>query len=289
MRVAFVRLRGMIRLTVLGSGSSGNATLLECGDTRLLIDAGFSAKRLTEKLQAIGIEPESLNGILVTHEHTDHVQAIPVFVKKWGTPVYVTRRTREEMRKCTDMVSWRFFESGDAFEIEGVQVGSFPISHDAIDPVGYHFSYGAFRYGHLSDVGRISPLIQSYLMDVHALFIESNYDPHLLEINESRPWMTKQRIASAHGHLSNMQAAEFVASILHKGLKHIILGHLSQECNTAEIALDCMRRALSAQSEHSPSLYCATAKGLDNWIRVSTPAVPSTPEGYALCQQEFNW
>lgn len=276
----------MIRLTVLGSGSSGNATVLECGETRLLVDAGFSSKRLTEKLLSVGIEPDSLSGILVTHEHTDHIQSIPVFVKKWGTPVYVTRRTREEMRKCTDAIPWRFFESGDIFQIGDVRVTSFPISHDATDPVGFRFDYRNARYGHLSDVGRISSVIRSCLTDVQALFIESNYDPYLLETNPHRPWQTKQRIASAHGHLSNEQAGEFVTSILHGGLSDVILGHLSRECNTPDMALDCMRNVLALNNVHFPCVHCATAEGLSKWITLSRSAAP---ESAALHQQEFLW
>ena len=276
----------MIRLTVLGSGSSGNATFLECGDTRLLIDAGFSAKRLTEKLEAMGVSPDSLSGILVTHEHTDHVQGIPVFVKKWGTPVYATRRTREEMRKCTDAIPWRFFESGDIFQIGGVRVTSFPISHDAADPVGFRLDYRHFRYGHLSDVGHISPIIRSCLTDLQVLFVESNYDPHLLETNPNRPWQTKQRIASAHGHLSNEQAGEFVTSILNEKLSDIILGHLSRECNTPELALENMRNILEIKKEHSPYLHCATGIGLDRWITLAH--APSAGNS-VLLQQEFDW
>lgn len=278
----------MIRVTVLGSGSSGNATVLECGSTRLLIDAGFSAKKLTERLEAVNIPPDTLSGILITHEHTDHIQAIPVFTKKWDIPVYVTRLTMESMPKKPDHIRWQFFESGHSFPIGNVIVTSFPIPHDAADPVGFRFDYQGACYGHLSDSGNITEAIRSTLERVHILFIESNYDPELLENDTKRPWATKQRIASRHGHLSNKQAGEFVCSCGHPDLRHVILGHLSKDCNTPEIARSSMLRTLSDHFSEPPEVHHAPADGILGWIYLSGESEGVLPD-IAPHQQKFLW
>lgn len=256
----------MLRVTVLGSGSSGNATVVECGSTRLLVDAGFSAKKLSEKLEAAGISPDSLSGILVTHEHTDHVQALPVFTRKWGVPVYITRHTHAALSTHADSTRWIFFESGHSFSIGEVIITSFPIPHDAADPVGFRLDYHGVCYGHLSDAGNITQEIRSHLQGVHALFLESNYDPDLLQSDPKRPWPVKQRICSHHGHLSNEQAGEFACELLHDKLKHIILGHLSKDCNTPGLALQSMRTILSRTASSVPSIYCSVADEACPWI-----------------------
>lgn len=256
----------MLRVTVLGSGSSGNSTVVECGQTRLLIDAGFSAKKLSEKLQAADIDPDSLSGILITHEHTDHVQALPVFTRKWGIPVYITRHTHASLPSCAEETRWIFFESGHSFSIGDVIITSFPIPHDAADPVGFRFDYKGRCYGHLSDVGNITREIRTHLEGVHALFLESNYDPDLLQSDTKRPWPVKQRICSHHGHLSNLQAGEFICELLHTRLEHIILGHLSRDCNTPELALKSMRTILSGIAPTAPSVHCSTADEACPWV-----------------------
>lgn len=260
----------MVRITVLGSGSTGNSTLLECGNTRILIDAGFSAKRLSDKLLDVGIIPDSLSAILVTHEHTDHVQALPVFTKKWGTPVYITRHTHASLSSQPEHIRWCFFESGCSFAIGDVIVTSFPIPHDAADPVGFRFDYFGACYGHLSDAGNITETIRSHLEGVHALFIESNHDMDLLQNDTRRPWPVKQRICSHHGHLSNEQACTLVNELLHDKLEHIILGHLSRDCNTPEIAMKTMKEALAHATPLIPEVHCSIADAASQWITLHT-------------------
>lgn len=257
----------MVRITVLGSGSSGNATVLELGSIRLLIDAGFSCKRLAGKLESAGIPPDSLSGILITHEHTDHIQALPIFTKKWDIPVYITRHTHASLPKSSEHTNWRFFESGSSFAIGAAIITTFSVPHDAADPVGFRIDYRGVCYGHLSDAGNATQDILDHLSGVNILFIESNYDLDLLQSDTKRPWSTKQRICSYHGHLSNEQAGECICKLAHNDLHHIILGHLSKDCNTPDVALRAMNRALSTLSGScSPSIYCSMADEASPWI-----------------------
>lgn len=222
---------------MLGSGSGGNATLLDTGEGFLLVDAGLSAKQLVLRMAILGISPEELSGILLTHEHGDHVGGLEVFARKFDVPVFVTALTREVLaRKISSVRSWKLFSAGQEFEVAGVRVASFSIPHDAVDPVGFVFEGRGMKAGVLTDLGHVSTKVTSLLEGVSALVLEANYCDQMLEDDEKRPWSLKQRISSRHGHLSNEQACALAKDLQAGGLERVILGHLSRDCNTAKVA-----------------------------------------------------
>jgi phosphoribosyl 1,2-cyclic phosphodiesterase len=254
-----------MRLAVLGSGSGGNAAVIDAGGTRLLVDAGLSAKQIKLRLQAMGIPVDSLDGILLTHEHGDHISGLRVFLKSHPLPVYATPATRQVVSENLGAVNWRIFESGQRFEIGEVQIESFLVPHDAVEPVGFVFRREERVVGFVSDSGHVTPSILERLREVQVLFVEANYDDDLLEADQRRPWSTKQRIASRHGHLSNAQTAALVIELAAGPLERVVLGHLSRDCNTPEVAI----KAVSCAGVH---VACAIQEEPSGWH--DTPAAP---------------
>jgi phosphoribosyl 1,2-cyclic phosphodiesterase len=248
----------MLKLAVLGSGSSGNSAVLCLGDTRSLIDAGLSAKQLCLRLELLGIDPDSLSGIVLTHEHGDHTRGIDVFTRKRKLPVYATTHTCALVREqVKSEVVWRPFEAGNGFAIDGIQVESFSVPHDAVDPVGFVFRCERSSVGVLSDVGHVTRMIIDRLRGVDTLFTESNYDEVMLQNDTKRPWATKQRISNRHGHLSNDQTADLIEHIASPSLCRIVLGHLSSDCNTADLACSVIRRKLEEKGFTRVQVECA--------------------------------
>ncbi len=245
------------RFCVLGSGSAGNCAVVQAGGASLLIDAGLSAKQIRLRLEAAGLEPDELDGILLTHEHGDHTRGLEVFMRKVDVPVYCNIRTREVLRNIGSVRDWRLFESGDRFEIGPFEVNSFYVPHDAVEPVGYDLRHGEDRLGVLSDVGHVTNLIREQLRGVNALFVEANYDDVMLQNDTKRPWSTKQRIASRHGHLSNAQTRELVCEVADERLRLVVLGHLSQDCNAPDMAVSTVREGLESIALTEVDVACA--------------------------------
>lgn len=254
-----------MRFAVLGSGSGGNAAVIDTGKIRVLVDAGLSARQLVRRLEMMGISPASLDGILLTHEHGDHVRGLRVLMKSLSVPIYATPMTREVVREQVDGVNWKIFESGATFSLGGLAIESFAVPHDAVEPVGFVFRHEERSVGLVSDSGHITPRVMESLRGVEALFVEANYDDALLEADTRRPWSTKQRIASRHGHLSNAQAAALVAELAVDGLRQVVLGHLSRDCNTAEVALAAVKGLV-------PEVACACQNEPCGWHE--GPAAP---------------
>lgn len=228
----------MLRFTILGSGSAGNCALVESSETRLLIDAGFSARQIGRRLETIGLSIKDLHGILLTHEHSDHTAGLRVLCGSLQMPLYCNRPTAECLREGLPGFSgWRLFATGDTLSIGDIAVETFPVPHDASDPVGFVLQHGDARIGLLTDIGHATELAIERVRGCHALLLEANHDPALLQNDTRRPWPVKQRILSRHGHLSNEGAAALVRRILHDNLSHLFLGHLSTDCNTPELAL----------------------------------------------------
>jgi phosphoribosyl 1,2-cyclic phosphodiesterase len=257
----------VIRFAVLGSGSGGNSAIVECGGSRLMIDAGLSAKQLSLRLGLLGIDPASLDGILLTHEHGDHVRGLKVFLKKHPLPVFATSQTSRIVRETgIDGVQWKTFESGQTFAIGASEIRSFAIQHDAVDPVGFVVGGATHKLGFVSDAGHVTRSMTENLRGLHGLFVEANYDDGLLEADTKRPWPTKQRISSRHGHLSNEQVAALVREIAHAGLGRVVLGHLSSDCNKPDLILKRLRACLAEDGHHHVGLHCACQDEPTEWF-----------------------
>lgn len=237
----------MLRISVLGSGSGGNSAVVFTENTRLLVDAGLSAKQLHLRLAQVGVAAESLDAILVTHEHGDHVRGLDVFCKTVDVPIYTNAMTREVLVSSilTEPKSWKLVRTGGAFSIGDIETRTFQVAHDATEPMGFVFSDGDSSIGVISDVGYVTNLMRDHLRAVNLLFVEANYDEMMLQNDTKRPWPTKQRIISRHGHLSNTQTASFLCDIAGPHLRRVILGHLSQDCNEAKLAASVMTEKLA--------------------------------------------
>jgi len=246
-----------MRITVLASGSSGNVTLVQAGDTSLLIDVGITAKRIVEHLGGAGMAPEKLAGILLTHEHGDHTRGLKVFAKNHSTPVFTNPLTADHLRRASVEADWRLFACGAAFQIGALEVLPFSVPHDAADPVGFVLRHEAASFAILTDLGYATKQVVNSVQGVKALLIETNHDETMLQKDTKRPWAVKQRILSRHGHLSNAAAADVVASIATPDLRHVLLGHISEDCNSAERAADAVRQKLDAAGHTSAEILCA--------------------------------
>lgn len=231
-----------MRFRILGSGSKGNSCLVQTGRALFLIDNGFSGKELLRRLAAIDVRPEDINGVIVSHEHTDHVKGVGVFARKFHTPVYLNKETYLPARKKLQHTEVRFFQTGDHIEYRDLVVETFTLSHDAGDPVGFVFSrkpengepFG--KLGYVTDLGEVSSLVESRLADVASLVLESNHDKHML-LNGPYPWHLKQRIQGRKGHLSNDAAAELISRVVRRnGLGAVTLAHLSEKNNDPGLA-----------------------------------------------------
>ena len=230
-----------MKFCVLASGSKGNCTLVSDGATRLLVDCGISCRRAAALLGALGVDPATLGGICVTHDHVDHVAGLATFHKRFpGVPVYATQGTCACVGRragCCDL-PWRVFAPGGDFAIGGIAVHPFATPHDAADSVGFVFTdaTGA-ALGYATDLGYVPSMVQRRLAGCSALVLESNHDRQMLR-NSGRPWSLIERIAGNSGHLSNEQSAELVDALAAgPALRTLVLAHLSGECNTPAEAL----------------------------------------------------
>jgi phosphoribosyl 1,2-cyclic phosphodiesterase len=235
-----------VRVSVLGSGSGGNAILVEAGGVRLLLDAGFSATDLARRLRRRDAEPESVDAIIVTHEHGDHTRGVGVFARRYGTPVYLTAGTREACgRLFRGPERTVLYRPGYPFHIGGLRVEPFNTAHDAADPVALAVvdEESGLRVGVATDLGRPTAQIRHALTDAHLLVLEANHDEALLHAGDY-PISVKSRIAGSHGHFSNAAAARFALELMHADLAAVVLAHLSSECNRPDLARAVVGRAL---------------------------------------------
>src|ERR1700734_194196 len=246
----------MLRFTILGSGSSGNCAYLETDQTRLLVDAGFSAKQIELRLATIGRSLSDVQAIFLTHEHSDHVCGLSVLAKRHAIPVYCNRLTAEYLHpQMPAFTNWRLFESGGTVEMGDLKVNSFPVPHDAYDPVGFMFYHALGNIGFLTDLGYATKLVIERVRAARALVLEANHDLRLLQEDTKRPWSVKQRILSRHGHLSNDAAAEVAAEVVTDGMEDLYLGHLSSDCNSPDHARAAVGQKLAAGGRNSVRLH----------------------------------
>ena len=253
----------MFFVTILGSGSAGNCALVETPQARLLIDGGLSAKQIAVRLALCGVDPNGIDAILLTHEHGDHAGALNVWGKQFPTPVYCNRLTAEVLQKDSPpgRTDWKLFITGSAFTIKDLTIETFPVPHDAVEPVGFMLHHGGESLGFLTDLGVATKLVQQRVCMAQTLVIETNHDEKLLQNDTKRPWSVKQRIMSRHGHLSNAAAANVLFDLLEAGcLRRAVLGHLSRDCNSADLAVGTVRTRLDSAGTHGVEVFCATQR-----------------------------
>lgn len=224
------------KFQILASSSSGNVSFLSTPQTKILIDVGFSGKKIEEMLKAIGEDIENIDAVFLTHEHSDHCTGVKGLARNQELHFFANRDTANAIQsKMTRKVFWHLFETGKTFQYKDLEITTFSIPHDAYDPVGYIFKYQNKSLAWVTDLGYIPKLIQEKIRDVNILILEANYDEELLEEDTKRPWPIKQRIKGRHGHLSNMAAYEYISSITEPVWEKVYLAHLSKDCNSIEI------------------------------------------------------
>jgi phosphoribosyl 1,2-cyclic phosphodiesterase len=233
-----------LRLCILASGSRGNAIHVSDGTTAILFDAGMSGAALQRRMARRLLRPEAIDAIVVSHEHNDHIQGVGVMARRFGATVYVSRPTHEAARKALGKIDRiTHFSCGSPFEVGRMRIHPFSTSHDASDPAGFTISSNGCKIGIATDLGVVTELVRTHLARCNALVLEANHDPQLLE-GGPYPWPLKQRIRSRNGHLSNEDTGNLLATLIHPGLQHVILAHLSAENNTPERALSTVSAAI---------------------------------------------
>ena len=247
-----------MRFACLGSGSEGNALVVEVGASRVLLDCGFSIKETVTRLARLGLEPTDLNGIVVTHEHSDHIGGVTRFANKFNLPVWLTHGSLAYLSNLDQMpLDTRVIDSHAGFAVGDLYIEPFPVPHDAREPIQFVFGDGQHRLGVLTDTGMITPHIEKMLSGCDALVLECNHDASMLA-NGPYPISLKQRVSGRFGHLDNHAAAELLRSIDTQQLTHLVAAHLSQKNNSPELARLALAEALN----------CA-----EDWIGIADQAV----------------
>ncbi len=239
-----------MRFACLGSGSQGNATLVQAGKTTLMIDCGFSARETERRLESHDLEPAAITAILLTHEHSDHVGGAGRFARKHQTPVYCTSGTRKGMGdQIVKDVDITEFNSHEPLDFTDLQVTPVTVPHDAREPCQYVFSNDHFKLGLLTDTGCVTPHILEHYQACHALLLEFNHDSDQLQNNQQYPASLKQRIAGTQGHLSNAQAADLLSKLDCSSLQYFCAMHLSEKNNSAKTVRNIASQALGCEQE----------------------------------------
>lgn len=225
-----------MRFAVLGSGSQGNGTLISSGDTHVLVDCGFSLRETERRLARLGVSPESLSAVLVTHEHADHVHGVGLLARRYNIPVYLSRGTLRGLRKPLEATG--FLAANDTFDVGALSIKAVGVTHDALEPLQYVFSDGRRRLGVLTDLGCYDTNLLDSYRGLDALMIEANHCRDLLARGHY-PNFLKLRVGGDYGHLNNHQAARLVSELGWENLQHLVLAHLSSKNNLPQLARQC--------------------------------------------------
>jgi phosphoribosyl 1,2-cyclic phosphodiesterase len=240
-----------LRVTILGSGSSGNCTLLETDTTRLLVDAGLGKKETLRRLAAVGRDVDRLDGIVISHEHSDHIGSLAQVLGQWRTTVYLNEATHTEVMRILPQTSHKRLDrvehirAGQRFIVGDIEVSPFSIPHDAIDPLGFTFRANGMKVAIVTDLGYLPELVKVHLRDSDCLMLESNHDLDMLKVGPY-PWVVKQRVLSRTGHLSNHAVSEYLADPdgFDARARYLVLAHLSLENNNPDVARISAEEAL---------------------------------------------
>lgn len=231
----------------LASGSKGNCVYLGMGNTKILIDAGISAKAIQNRLAEINVDLADIDAILITHEHTDHIQGLKVLAYKMGIPVFANHETAKGIvNTFHDCPKFKIFSTGETFEFGDLEIHPFSIQHDTVDPVAFTIRANHLKLGFCTDLGFATTLVQSQLRECDYLYLEANHQPSMVHASP-RPMIYKQRVLSRSGHLSNESCGQLLTQVFSPRLKHVHLAHLSSECNTPETAVNVVKNILEEQ------------------------------------------
>jgi phosphoribosyl 1,2-cyclic phosphodiesterase len=254
-----------MQICTLASGSSGNAALVQSGDTAILIDAGLSAVAVADAMRQRGVDPSQVAGICVTHEHGDHIRGAGAFARKFGVPLYASHGTLKAAHAHMGRMMAEAVESGE-FRIGGVRVSVIPIPHDTVEPVCFRFDADGAGVAVATDMGRVADDVLASLAGVQAMVWESNHDPDMLW-NGPYPAHLKARISGGRGHLPNEESAAALRELARDGLQQVLLAHLSESNNTPLLALAAASTAL-AGLEKPPALHVAPRFSPSDWLVV---------------------
>ena len=251
-----------MRFASLGSGSKGNATLIEAAGVRLLVDCGFAAKELEKRLAELDVDAESLDAILVTHEHGDHLRGVGPVARRYRLPVWMTAGTAR-VDRCGQLPELHLINShADHFSIGNLQVTPFPVPHDAREPCQFSFEQGGSRFTLLTDLGQVTPHIVNQVQQCDALLLECNHDLEMLATGPYPPRL-QARVRGSYGHLSNCQAVSLLQQVDHTRLTHLVAGHLSQQNNRPESVHDAL---LNELPELQGRLSIVQQDGVSGWF-----------------------
>lgn len=266
-----------MRFRVLGSGSSGNTTLVESGETRILIDAGLGPREMAERLQSAGVDPVSITAVLLSHEHQDHCRGASSFSKKWGVRLAGSRGTYAAGAfGAQDIAGWDVIEPGVARAFGAFTVTGVPIPHDAAQPLAFVVDDVQGSLGHATDFGHVAGALVAAFRSCDTVLMESNYDPGMLR-DGSYPWSLKERILGRYGHLSNGDVASYLGSGLGEGCRTLVLAHLSRKNNHPEVARMSAEAALRRRGRTEVRLEIADPEGME-WLAVArAPGAPVKP------------
>lgn len=246
-----------MRLASLGSGSRGNATVVESGQTRVMVDCGFSLAETERRLARVEVDGTSLTAILVTHEHSDHLNGVAKLARRYNLPVWMTPGTHAVWAQRDSVDQVELFSPHEAFAVQDLEILPYPVPHDAREPCQFVISDGVHRLGILSDAGRVTPHIRECIDACDALFLECNHDPEMLSLGPY-PASIKRRVGGDLGHLSNNQAATLLASLDTSTLQHIIVAHLSENNNRMALAQAALADALNCTPDWIGAAYQKT-------------------------------
>jgi len=237
-----------LSFTLLGSGSSGNTTLVSDGTTHILVDVGLSGRETARRLRECGLEPDKISAIVISHEHGDHCRGVGPFAKNLDIPVFMTEAALACSGLALDSRKYHRIGSGESFDINGILFTGFSVPHDAIDPLGFVIEKDGVKIGIVLDLGYLSNLVIERLKGCDGIILESNHDVEMLKVGPY-PWALKQRVMSRRGHLSNDSVAQYLGNDFDGKAEHVVLAHLSKNNNLPELALLSAQRALEARMD----------------------------------------